>query len=147
MCAEGGFRRAESGLGPFDCYYPNRPTWHNQPLADLNNGIAAVFSVALLPTEPWRHFDRYDYKNWDLCERAAGWAASDEALFLDVAAPASGAGMAWCSTGYLAESASALARAGWAAPAWTLVAAVLARCASGTAPILWGSPASGLMVR
>jgi RHS repeat-associated protein len=119
LCAEGGFYRSEAPFGPFGYYYPNRPTWSNGPLADLNNGIAGLANLALSPTEPWRRFDRYAYENWDLYERAADWAASDEALFFYFAAPASGAGMAWRNAGYLAENASALARAGWATMAWT----------------------------
>lgn len=115
LCGEKGYYRVEAPVvGPFGNYYPNRPTWYSRPLADVFNALANLLNLGLLPTEPWRRFDRYAYETWDWYERSTDWLESDQALFAYLAFPEAGAGMAWRNAGYLAESVSALARAGWA---------------------------------
>ena len=115
LCGQKGYYRVEAPVvGPFGNYYPNRPTWYSRPLADVYNGLANLLNLGLLPTEPWRRFDRYAYETWDWYERSTDWLESDQALFAYLAFPEAGAGMAWRNAGYLAESVSALARAGWA---------------------------------
>ena len=117
LCGEKGYYRVEAPVvGPFGNYYPNRPTWYSRPLADVCNALANLLNLGLLPTEPWRRFDRYAYETWDWYERSTDWLESDQALFLWVALGGTPAAAlnAWEHAGYVAANASVAVRAGGA---------------------------------
>jgi len=114
LCADGGFTRVEPQFGPFIYYYPNRPTWYDEPIWGVRNSLAFGWNGVLGSGDALSGLNQWARYRWDWYDEALDWLGSDEAVALGVILPQAGLANAWRNAGYLAESGSALARAGWA---------------------------------